>query len=740
MLRKTKRLFPLLGIVVLSFLLLMGSVSANILYERYNAGDDGTTGIEQGEWRAQTFTIGNTGANFPHFITGVKLKIIRFGNPGNFTVGIRASFGNLPTGSDLVNMTMDGNTLPAIATWCWFNFSSLYELSASTQYAIVCRAPSGNFSLGNYIDWRLDATASSYAGGRMCASSDNGSTWAGFAFDMAFEEYGYCLPEAQLVSPANNSVLTTKTASLSVKVWDNDTTLPINVSFYIYQGLYTPVTWVNLTASYTGTTKSIFSGTTAYFNFTPCPGLLYAWFIKLTSDGDTKYYPQSGYNWSGDLGVPDPNCDFVWLFTAKTNSYPTVTINYPLNGATYTSYQWQNNHNLSFSVSDAEGDHITLNWMSISSLYGYVTFQSPVTWQNIHNSSFTLDLKPWVTFDNMSYNITFMIDDDAHCYVFNGTFATSLFTIGSANTRTHLSVKDCYPPDGDDNAIGAINTGITFDAITNITQSGAPTIWLFLIDMDKTQQGMLVGGTPYWFNPVTAMGSRYCNYVINPGYGSIWRSFSFGKGFLQVRHTYKVYVGIFSSGDPPGKTTIGVSPASRIEADFIYDLSARPMSFSYEFKNFDVPKKNEIIEDLSNGDAHFVGVTWEFSTYPVGETPATGDIGDTTTGSTWGRTLFAHVDTGLVSWLELIAGLFVVAMFTVMPYILLKKKWSGRNVAMPINITFTAFGLVMAYGMGLLPLWIFIPPVFIIMVILVYKITVWITSRKQLIGGEEGGA
>jgi hypothetical protein len=75
-----------------------------------------------------------------------------------------------------------------------------------------------------------------------------------------------------------------------------------------------------------------------------------------------------------------------------------------------------------------------------------------------------------------------------------------------------------------------------------------------------------------------------------------------------------------------------------------------------------------------------------------------------------------------------------------MPYLLIKKKYAGRNIAMPITVMFAGFGLVVAYSMGFFPLWIFVPPVFIVMIILVYKVTAWVTSRKQLIGGEEGGA
>ena len=53
------------------------TVIGDLLYERYNTGDDSSTSIYGTHWLAQTFTIGNTGSNINHNISSVKLKLFR---------------------------------------------------------------------------------------------------------------------------------------------------------------------------------------------------------------------------------------------------------------------------------------------------------------------------------------------------------------------------------------------------------------------------------------------------------------------------------------------------------------------------------------------------------------------------------------------------------------------------------------------------------------------------------------
>lgn len=778
MLRKTKRLFPALGIVVLSFLLLMGSVSAVVTNTEYF--DTDTVGANPSEYwytylnsypgkvsNTQDYSAPNSlklwfnGVLDYHALgifspllcqqatqdvrSLVKFRLYLVDNNGNNTF---FQVYNVSVAHTLVKINFDDHNATHAAMYCYNG--STYQFDRYVSYntwhsfeidifAGSAPAPVGGFPESYYItcdngkasipyhfnssqDWYTRFAVQNFGTG----SYIDNLVWVHADIDFP--------SSASLVSPANNTWLPSSTANLAVKVWDNDST-PITVDFYVYYINFGE--WDNLTSSFAGTSMNVTSGATAYLNLTAlCPGATYGWFVRLKT-ASSVFYPLTGYDWSGDAGNPDPSHDYVWLFHPANNSYPVTVIAYPADGATYTSFDWQKagGHTLSLSTSDAEGDSISLT-ISIHNLYGTVAYLSLDSLHGIANGTYSIDLTPWITFDNMTYNITVISEDDAHCVIAGGNSTWSAFTIGVANTRTHLSVKDCYPPDKDDNAIGAINTGVTFYACTNITDASYPTIWCFLVDMDKT----LTTSDKWSYIPVTAGGSRFCaysfDYTDNP---SLWHYFTFGKGYLQVRHTYRMYVGIYTSGSAPGDT-IRVQPSSRIEADFIYDLSARGCDFSYEWQNFYIPKVTQITEDLASGDSHFVGVTWEFSTYPVGESPTDNDAYLYHPSTQWGNNLFAHVDPNAVTFLGLIAGLVVVASFSLMPYLLIKKKYAGRNIAMPITVMFAGFGLVVAYSLGFFPLWIFVPPVFIVMIILVYKVTAWVTSRKQLIGGEEGGA
>jgi len=157
------------------------------LYEYYNTGDDSTKVIYGATWGAQTFTPATA-----HKITSVKLKLCRYGSPGTITVGIRATDGSgHPTGSDLCSGTTDGNTLPVTPSneWREITLGAGYNLSASTKYAIVARAPGGD--LTNQFKWYRDASSPTYANGNQEDSADSGSSWTSqTAADFMFEDWG----------------------------------------------------------------------------------------------------------------------------------------------------------------------------------------------------------------------------------------------------------------------------------------------------------------------------------------------------------------------------------------------------------------------------------------------------------------------------------------------------------------------------------------------------------------------
>jgi hypothetical protein len=156
-------------------------------YEYYNTNDDDQNSPYGVWWFAQTFT-----PTTAHKVTSVKLLLCRYGSPGTITVGIRATDGaGKPTGNDLCSGTINGNTLSEYPTNTWYEITlgAGYDLVASTKYAIVVRAPSGNSS--NQLFWRCDVSSPTYAGGSYAGSGDSGSTWTlDTGTDFMFEEWG----------------------------------------------------------------------------------------------------------------------------------------------------------------------------------------------------------------------------------------------------------------------------------------------------------------------------------------------------------------------------------------------------------------------------------------------------------------------------------------------------------------------------------------------------------------------
>jgi len=157
--------------------------SPETLYEKYDTGIDGDMYAYGDRWIAQTFTPSTA-----HSIEYVKIKVFRQGLPGTITVSIRATTDGLPSGADLTSATFNGNVVTTGSVGAWVKVAlTPYSLSASTKYAIVIRVLNGDVS--NFLDWKRDVSASTYAGGAKCGSTNGGIDWIeDTPSDFAFKE------------------------------------------------------------------------------------------------------------------------------------------------------------------------------------------------------------------------------------------------------------------------------------------------------------------------------------------------------------------------------------------------------------------------------------------------------------------------------------------------------------------------------------------------------------------------
>lgn len=179
-------IFGILFIILIGFVL-----AAPSLYEYYNTGQDGQNQMRDAIGSAQTFTVGNVGANENFNITSIKARLYRIGSPGTLYVEIRTVNGSGdPTQTILTTGSMNGNSLTTNTAGAWYEINvTSYGLEASTGYTIRMHCPEG--TVGNVGYHRIDTTSSTYGGGHMYYTDDNGTTFTRYTdFDTMFEVWG----------------------------------------------------------------------------------------------------------------------------------------------------------------------------------------------------------------------------------------------------------------------------------------------------------------------------------------------------------------------------------------------------------------------------------------------------------------------------------------------------------------------------------------------------------------------
>jgi hypothetical protein len=145
-------------------------------------------------WKAQTFTVGNTGPNEDFNIVSTKIKVYRTGSPGTVNAVIRNVDGSgHPTGSDLCSGSINGNSFVSYSPAQWYEIglrsvaTNGCRLTSGTKYTLIINASSGNGS--SLINWEYDS-ADIYTGGNRESSSNSGATWSADSGDYKFEIIG----------------------------------------------------------------------------------------------------------------------------------------------------------------------------------------------------------------------------------------------------------------------------------------------------------------------------------------------------------------------------------------------------------------------------------------------------------------------------------------------------------------------------------------------------------------------
>lgn len=146
--------------------------------ESFFTGADATQGIRSDAGNAdvkvaQGFQISNSG-KIPH----VDLWLIKVGSPtGNLWVTLESSSAGQPTGVALAtSYKIDVSRLSTTQMSVRIPMLSTSTFSASTQYHIVVQ---GDWAISgaNYVGWRMDSTAGTYANGAKALFDSDTSSW-----------------------------------------------------------------------------------------------------------------------------------------------------------------------------------------------------------------------------------------------------------------------------------------------------------------------------------------------------------------------------------------------------------------------------------------------------------------------------------------------------------------------------------------------------------------------------------
>lgn len=150
------------------------------------------------EIRAQSFT-----PQVSFYLYAVSLKLLQIGFPGDITASIqRCTADGKPDGTDLDSQTVDTFDIRfKIPHWRVFYFPKMPYLTKGYRYAIVLKAPSGNWL--NILLWRGWMWENPYNRGTEMYSLDNGATWTKETdYDADFRTWGFEPPTTPPPAPA----------------------------------------------------------------------------------------------------------------------------------------------------------------------------------------------------------------------------------------------------------------------------------------------------------------------------------------------------------------------------------------------------------------------------------------------------------------------------------------------------------------------------------------------------------
>ena len=508
-------------------------------------------------------------------------------------------------------------------------------------------------------------------------------------------------PVASLNSPANDSQVNLP-VTLSVNITDNDYNDTCLVHFYIAvkTAVGYAVNYEGFDVIYTDGTASISYYDTLFINKT-----VY-WFVVLNDSFlNSDVYPKSGFKPSGAMSLPSGlenessfnESDFYcWAIRTPPNNNATITVNYPLDTNIYTTVEWADDHELSFTYNDLDGDdaYLMIQFLRYGSRHNYPYVYSPLT-----NGTYTIDLKPYIHFDDTIYGIRFDGYEYHEGWALYREFANITFIIGDSdlNKGWHVAFRDITPENENNTALGYLNTGIQFYWASNYSTypNSDYRVAIYLTDWD----GKLIAH----------------NRELYPTWDSdnLWQKIKKFENYLMPKSWYKIWIGV--ADDRVDYTNF--------QFDNIYGTTFIMDNFSYHYQGY---IKDYRVTPDHEGDWDYYGFSYRFGTFPIGtDIDFPGDEQDEVSiGESTGNEGGGYVDPLLTLYnipgVGFVIGLLVIIGFALIPIII------TRSVPpLPILFLFTGMGVVVSWKMGFFPLWVFVLALIGILVFIFYRVWNW---------------
>jgi hypothetical protein len=389
---------------------------------------------------------------------------------------------------------------------------------------------------------------------------------------------------------------------------------------------------------------------------------------------------------------------------------PNLTITYPLEDTTYTSVQWGEDHTMTLTGITDSTFTIEMNVTGADENgNGYTFIDDDVPYLSY---SIDADLEPYVWFDDMNYTITLNV---TNCFGYQNLIVN--FTIGDPTTAkgVHISLKDLTPIRENFSQLERLDEGVRFDIMS--TEPNGIWYRIFVSDWDGV-----------------ALVEQDDNAILDINNG--WQSKEYYSSRFYSRSFYKAWVLISDSYN-----------LSDIQFDDLYGtLEVQYVSFNeqpmvhYIFNSTDLSEVNSTQTEgrymLLTGNftgvnttiiESFGGVSWGFGTFAIGDVIPFHSIGSTLYDARdvydddWGKKFDDHGIPGL----GLFIGLMVILFFSILPILI-----THTFPPLTIEMFFVEMGAVIAYAMGLFPVWIFEIALIALLMAIFYKIFNWYRQQS----------